>query len=65
MLTQWSRICLTMQEPQETQVLFLSLEDPLEEKMESHSSIHAWEIPWTEKSGGLQSMGCKESDTNE
>ena len=54
-----------MQEPQETQVLFLSLEDPLEEKMGSHSSICAWEIPWTEKSGGLQSMGCKEADTTE
>ena len=29
---------------------------PLEQKMASHSSIHAWTIPWTEKSGGLQSM---------
>ena len=25
--------------------------------MTTHSSIHAWEIPWTEESGGLQSMG--------
>ena len=31
LLAQWSRICLPMQEPQETQVLFLSLEDPLED----------------------------------
>ena len=30
---------------------------PLEEEMESHSSILAWEIPWTEKPGGLQCMG--------
>ena len=33
------------------------LEDPLEEEMATHSGILAWEIPWTEESGGLQSMG--------
>ena len=65
MLAQGSRICLPMQETQETQILFLSLEDPLEDKMRTHSSIRAWEIPWREKSGGLQSMGCKESDTTQ
>ena len=32
-------------------------EDPLEEEMATHSSILAWEIPWTEEPGGLQSMG--------
>ena len=32
-------------------------EDPLEEEMATHSSILAWKIPWTEESGGLQSMG--------
>ena len=32
-------------------------EDPLEEEMETHSSILAGTIPWTEESGGLQSMG--------
>ena len=32
-------------------------EDPLEEGMATHSSILAWEIPWTEKPGGLQSTG--------
>ena len=32
--------------------------------MATHSSIVAWEIPWTEKPGGLQSRGLKESDTN-
>ena len=35
----------------------LGLEDPLEEEMTIHSSILAWEIPWTEEPGGLQSMG--------
>ena len=33
--------------------------------METHSSILAWEIPWAEELGGLQSMGLKESDTTE
>ena len=33
--------------------------------MSTRSSILAWEIPWTEKPGGLQSMGHKESDTTE
>ena len=40
-------------------------EDFLEEEMATHSSILAWKIPWTEEPGGLQSMGCKESDTTE
>ena len=43
----------------------MSQEDPLEKEMATHSSIHAWEIPWTKESGGLQSMGCKESYTTE
>ena len=33
--------------------------------MATHPSILAWEMPWTEESGELQSMGCKESDTTE
>ena len=41
----------------ETQVQFLGWEDPLEQEMAIHSSIHAWKIPWTEDPGGLQSMG--------
>ena len=45
-----------MQEPQETQVRFLALEDPLEEGMATHSRILAWRIPWTEEPGGLQSV---------
>ena len=39
------------------QVQSLSWEDSLEEGMATHSSILAWEIPWTEEPGGLQSMG--------
>ena len=34
-------------------------EDPLEKEMATHSSIHAWKIPWTEEPGGLQSMGSQ------
>ena len=57
---------------QVTQVQCLGQEDPLEEEMSTHSSILAWEIPWTEEPGGLQSMGsqrirnisCKEVTTN-
>ena len=44
---------------QETQVRFLGLEDPLEKEMATHSSILAWDIPWTEESCGLQSMGSQ------
>ena len=46
-----------VQEMQETWVRFLGREDPLEEEMATHSSILAWRTPWTEKPGGLQSMG--------
>ena len=42
---------------QETKVRFLGQEDPLEKEMATHSSILAWEIPWTEELGGLQFMG--------
>ena len=41
---------------QETWVQSLGWEDPLEKKMETHSSILAWRIPWTEEPGWLQSM---------
>ena len=33
--------------------------DPLEKEMATHSSIPAWEIPWTEEPGGLQSVGLQ------
>ena len=44
---------------QEAWVQSLGQEDSLEKKMETHSSILAWEIPWTEEPGGLQSMGSQ------
>ena len=47
---------------QETLVHFLGWEDPLEEEMATHSSILAWEIPWTEEPDGPQLMGLQESD---
>ena len=53
------RICLPMQETQETWVRFLSWEDPLEEEMATHSCILVWKIPWTEEPGGLQSMASQ------
>ena len=48
---------------QETQVQFLVRKDPLEKEMETQSSIPAWEIPWTEEHGGLQSMQSQKSQT--
>ena len=44
---------------QDTQARSLGWEDALEKEMETHSSILAWEIPWTEKPAGLQSMGLQ------
>ena len=44
---------------QETQVQSLGWEDPLKKGMATHSSILASRIPWTEESGGLQSMGLQ------
>ena len=62
-LPRWysSRICLLMQEMQETPVLSLDQEDPLEEEMTTHSSVLAWKIPWTEEPGGLTVHGVTES----
>ena len=47
---------------QETPVWFLGQEDPLEKEMATHSSILAWEMPWTEESGRLQTMGSQQLD---
>ena len=44
---------------QETQILSLGQENPLEKEKATHSSILAWEIPWTEKPGRVQSMGSQ------
>ena len=52
-----------MQETQETWFQSLGLEDPLEKEMATQSSILAWEIPWTEDTGGLQSMESQKSRT--
>ena len=48
---------------QESRVLSLGWEDPLEKEMTSHSSTLAWKIPWTEEPGRLQSMGSQKSLT--
>ena len=41
------------------QVPALGQKDPLEKGMATHFSVLAWEMPWTEEPGGLQSMGLK------
>jgi len=52
-----------MQEKQEMWVQSLGQEDPLEKGIETHSSILAWRIPWTEEPGrGYSPGGCKEVD---
>ena len=48
-----------MQEMKEMWVQSLDQEDPLEGGTATHSSILAWEIPWTEEPGGLQSTGSQ------
>ena len=54
------------EETQETWVRSLGREDPLEQGMETDSSIHAWRISWTEEPGELYSpWGGKELDTIE
>ena len=52
-----------MQVMQEMWIQSLGQEDPLEMEMATHSTIPVWEIPWTEDSGRLQSMGSQELDT--
>ena len=54
-----------MQKTREIPFRSLGQEDPMEEKMATHSSILAWRIPWIEEHGGLQLWGRKELDTNE
>ena len=62
---EWAQMLKSPPPIQETWVWSLGWEDPLEEGMATHSSILAWRIPRTEKPGGLQSMGCTESDRTE
>ena len=59
MVKKKKKIHLPMQETQQIQVRSLGQEDPLEEEMLAHSSILAWEIPWTEELGRLQFIGCR------
>ena len=47
---------------QDTWIPSLGGEDPLEKEMATHSSILAWEIPWTEEHGWLQVLGSQEAD---
>ena len=61
-VAQWQRIHLPTQE---TWVQSLRWEDLLEKEMATHSRILAWEIPWMQEPGGLQSMGVSQSDTTE
>ena len=55
-MAQWVKNPPAMQDPQETRVQSLGGEDPPEKEMATQQSILAWEIPWTEKPGRLQSM---------
>ena len=48
---------------QETWIRSLGQDGPLEKRMDTHSSIFAWRIPWTEKPGGLQSHGITKNQT--
>ena len=57
-----SLVAQTVKNPlaiQETWVLSLGWEDPLEKAVANFSNILAWRIPWTEEPGGLQSMGSQ------
>ena len=53
------RICLPIKQMQETQFRSRGWEESLEKEMATYSSILAWRIPWTEKCGGLQSIGSQ------
>ena len=55
----------TLTAMQEAWVQSLGGEDPLEKGMPTHSSVLAWRIPWTEKTGRLCPWGCQELDTTE
>ena len=47
--------------PEEKLIIVAIYQDPLKEEMATHSSVLAWEIPWTEKPGGLQFIGLQKS----
>ena len=62
-MIQQVKILPAMQETQEMQVGFLDQEDPLEKVMATHSSILAWEIPWTEGAWRATIHGITKSQT--
>ena len=55
----WAQMVMNLPAMPETQVQSLGQENPLEKAMTTHSCILAWRILWTEKPGGLQSMGSQ------
>ena len=59
LVVQWLRILLPVLEMQEMQGQSLGGKEPLEKEIATHSSVLAWEIPWTEEPGRLQSMGSQ------
>ena len=58
-MTKQVKNLLAIEETQEMQVQSLGWQEPLEKEMATHCSILAWEIPWPEEPGGLQSMGLQ------
>ena len=62
LMAQWVENLPVMQDLQETQIRCLGWEDPLEEEMAIHSSVLAWQIPWTEEPDGLQSMRSQRAE---
>ena len=58
-MAQWVKNPPAMKETQKMWVQSLGREDPLEDERATHSSILAWEIPWTEVSGRLQPKGLQ------
>ena len=59
LVAQWVESACNAGRLQEIQVWSLGWEDPLEKVMATLSCILAWRIPWTEKPGGLQSLGLQ------
>ena len=58
-LPRWLSSGKNLPAKQETHIRSLGREDPLKKEIANHCSILAWEILWTEKPGGLQSMGLQ------
>ena len=63
MASQAAQLVKNLPAIQDTWIQFLGQENPLEKGMDTHSSILACRIPWTEEPGRLQVYGAAESDT--